>query len=172
MTYLIMGLALLISLLIQIQSPCYAIMGGAKMPFLLSVVIYYALNRGGSVMLISAVLSGFFQDSLSGVPMGYSSLLFCFVGLIVSGFRSYVITESMITPVFFGGVASMVFTLCIYLLLSREGLVFYPLGRLVVRILGSGFLGMVAAPLVFLMISGMDQLVGNIEVKEDIDVFE
>lgn len=172
MTYLVMGVILVLSAVLQVQLPGYALLGGAKVPFLMSVFLYYSLNSDTGVMLTAAFCAGLLQDALSEVPLGYSSFLFCLLGWAVSRFRTYVLSESFVTPAFFGGATSLLFTVAIYIWLSNEGLVSLGAGRLFMRVLGAGFLGMICTPIVFFLARSLDQLVGNIELKEEIDVFE
>ncbi len=172
MTYLVMGVILIVCTVLQIQMPGYAVLGGAKIPFLLSVCLYYSLTRETGVMLAAAFCAGFLQDSLSEIPLGYSAFLFCLLGWAVSRFRNFVVSESFVTPTFFGGVASLIFTISIYMWLAADGLVSFGAGRLFMRFVGAGFLGMICAPVVFFLTRKLDQLVGNVEFNEEIDVFE
>lgn len=172
MTYLVMGVVMIVTAILQVQFPSYAAFGAAKVPFLFSVVIYYSLSHETETMLVSAFCAGFIQDSLSVVPLGYSALIFCVLGWVLARFRRLVISESIITPVFFGAVANMLFTIVMYIWLACDGLVSFGAGRTFMRIIGSGFLGALSAPVVFMLARSLDQLVGNIELKEDIDVFE
>lgn len=172
MTYLVMSIVLYVTAVLQVQLPGFAILGGAKMPLLLAVMLYYALTYDTGAMLVAAVCAGFLQDSLSEIPMGYSSLIFCLIGWLVGRFRTYVMSDSVVTSMFFGGVTSLVFTVVIYIWLSSAGLVSYGFGRLFVRYIGVGILGMICTPIVFLLTRRLDQLVGNVELTEDIDVFE
>lgn len=172
MTYLVMAFILLVSVVLQIGFSGYAILGSAKIPFLMSVVLYYALSRNSGVMVVAAACAGFLNDALSGVPLGYSSLLFCVMGWVVSRFRDYVIMDSLLTSVFFGGIAGFVLIPISYIMLAREGLAYCSLGFLVLKMIGTGLLAMLCTPLLFALGRMLDQLVGNVDIKEDLDVIE
>lgn len=173
MTYLVMAVMLLVAAILQVQTPSFALLGGTKMPLLLSVLLYYALSRETGVMVAAAFFAGFLHDALGGIPLGYSIVLFCLLGWLAGRFRKFVVMESLVTPVFFGFVAGLISVLVFYIILSNSGLVcFCGIGRLLMRIVGTAVLGMFCAPMVFVLARRLDILVGNIEAKEEIDVFE
>ena len=105
MTLVVMASVLIVLAVAQAQLPGFVLLAQARFPFLLSIVLYYALNRETGTMLATAFLAGLLHDALSPVPLGYSTALFCAAGWLASRFRRLVITESPITPVFFGSVA-------------------------------------------------------------------
>ena len=145
--------------------PC-AFLGQAKFPFLMAVVLYYALNRETYVMLVAALCAGLLQDALSYMPLGYSVCCFSVVGWIAGRFRKLVLTESLVTPVFFGGAGGTVVVLVIYVLLARDGAVSYPPGAVAVKVIGAGILGMISTPVLFLVARKLDLIVGNVDVRE------
>lgn len=173
MTWIVMAFALVIGAVLQTVLPAWLFLGQAKFPVLLALVLYYALNRDTPVMLVAAVFAGFLQDILSiGIPLGYSSCCFIVAGWLVGRFRQLVIMDSMLTPVFFGGVAGSVLTLVMYMLLCNAGAAYWPLGMLFLKIAGAGLLGVAVTPVVFLAAQYFDGLMGIIEVKENLDAIE
>jgi len=160
---------LLAGAVIQTLSPSYAMLGQAKVPVLLSLVIYYALNRRTDVMLCAALLAGFLQDALSMIPFGYSSAVFVLAGWLVGRYRKLVMTESMVTPLFFGAAGGVGATLLLSLLLARGGLITFMPHRVLLRTIGDGVLCMCITPVVFLVVGGLERMVGNVKNRESID---
>ena len=168
-TWVVMIIVLVVGGLLQSLLPGYAFLGHVKFPFLLAFVLYYALNWDVAVALLAALLAGLLQDVLSPLPLGYSAFCFCAVGWLANRWRQLVLTEPVITPLFFGGIASMVVTLTQYVLLVRGDLIEGDWGRLVLRLIVAGILGMVSTPLMFLFAGLLDRLVGNVEEKGRLD---
>ena len=166
---LVMVITLLGAALMQTLMPAYAFLGQARFPFLLAVVLYYALNHDAAVMLTAAFLAGLLQDTLGQTPLGYTAFCFCVAGWITSRFSRTVLIESLVTPAFFGGVAAVIVTVVTSVLLLSRGAVSFSPGWLLLKTLGSGFLGMICTPAVFLMVRTLDVHVGNIEVREEVD---
>lgn len=173
MTLMVMALVVFLSALLQTVLPSFALLGHVKFPFLVSVVIYYALYRGGIPMMGSAFAAGITQDILTPMmPPGYSVICFLCIGVILGLFRDIVLTESIFTWGILGGAATAVYMLLMYILLSRSGLIECPLRRGLLKVAGSGLLGCVCAPAIFLFASRFDSLVGNIELRNRSDAFE
>ena len=173
MTLIIMAFVVVVSALLQTSLPVFAVLGHVKFPFLLSVVLYYALSRGSVQMLAAAFMAGLLQDILTPLmPLGYSVMCFCIIGAIVGMFREWVLTESIVTWGVFGGAAGIAFTLLMYVMLLKGGLVICPVRRAILKAVASGLLASVCTPIVFVVTARMDGVVGNIEVKESIHGFE
>ena len=157
-----MFFALPAGVLLQTWLPGFTWLGGAKCPFLASMVLYYAFNRSPAVMLAAATAAGFLQDGLSPIPFGYSSFCFSLIGLLAAAFRQMVLSESVTTQITFGAAAGAALAMGMHLLLSAAGLVQYTFGWTALKVLGSGVLGGVVAPLTFRGIGALDRLVGNV----------
>ena len=164
-----MVIVLMVAALLQLLLPGYASLAQVKFPFLLAGVLYYALNWDLAVVLVAALLAGLLQDILSPMPLGYSAFCFCIAGWIANRWRKLILTESVITPMFFGGIASMAVTLALYVLLARGDLIENAIGWLFLRMIGAGILGMISTPLMFLFAGLLDRLVGNVEEKGSLD---
>lgn len=168
-----MILMLLVGSVLQTILPGYQFLGEAKFPLLFGVVLYFALSRDTGVMLVTALLAGLLQDALTPiVPLGYSSSLFCLMGLVVGRFRDLVLVESLLTASFFGVVASAVMTVGMYMILASNMGMVLSAKRLVLRTAGTALLGGASAPLIFFLATRLDRVVGNIEVRESIDHVE
>jgi rod shape-determining protein MreD len=155
--------------LLQSFLPGWPLLAHARFPVLLAVTLYYALNYKPWVAMIAAFWAGLIQDSLSFVPLGYSSMLFCMVGLIAGRYRKKVLSDAVITAIFFGGIATLGVTLLLYLLLKINNLVACSGTTAALRIFSSGILGLVTAPAVFLVLTVVHRGLDLIE-REDADV--
>jgi rod shape-determining protein MreD len=166
MTGVVAFFVLLAAVLAQVGGPGVAMLGGARAPFLLGAVLYYALRRESHTMLAVALAAGLLQDTLSFIPLGYSVVAFGLAGWIVSRFRDLVIGDTVLAPLCFGAAAAPVVTLFLYLLLIRSGHAGVPVPRLVVRLLGTGLLALAATPACFWLAGRLDALAGNIQTEE------
>jgi rod shape-determining protein MreD len=157
-----MVLVLLGASLAQVLLPGWSWLGQAKFPFLLSAVLYYALNHRPGVTVAAAFLAGLLQDAFSPIPLGYSTFCFCAVGLTGAAFRGLVITEALPTHLLFGGAASAAVTLALWGLLAGSEAVAPPAHWGLLKTLGAGVLGMVTTPAVFAAAGRLDAIVGNV----------
>jgi rod shape-determining protein MreD len=169
MSALVMLIALATCGVLQTHLPAFALLGQAKPPLLLSVVLYYALRRERARMYTSAVLAGLLHDALSPMPFGFSSCAYCVVGACVARYRKVLLTESPITQSFFGGIGAGVATLIVYILLASHSFVEIPPTRLLLRILGTGFYGMLVTPVICLCLWRLDNMLGNIFVAKEVE---
>ncbi len=167
-----MFFVLVSSALLQALLPPIVFLGQGKFPFVLGVVVYYALNRETHVMLAAGFFGGFLIDVLSPVPPGYSAFCLCVIGLIAGRFRKLVLTETILTPIIFGAIAGAVAGILLYIMLVREGLAAWPFFRLVTRIIGAAILGAFCTPIMFAVAGTLDRLGGNVEAKESLDEVE
>jgi len=145
MAYLVMAFSLFLAGLVQ-ATPWLAI---AKPPALLGVVLYYALVRGRRPMLVAAGAGGFIQDALGMSPIGYSSVCFALIGLIVNHFRNLLFTSRVVTHIVIGAVAAGAGALCLGLLLSGGGYVPIDSTLFLSRILATTALGAITVPLIY-----------------------
>jgi rod shape-determining protein MreD len=168
---LTMGLVLFVAALIQGALPGYALLGQAKFPFLLSAVVYYALNRERLWMVTAAFVAGLLHDALSAVPLAASALLYLLAGWIVSCFRKQVDTDALVTYSVFGLSAAAAVSLVTYMVLQRGGHVDCSATVALWRSLGAAALGTVTGPVVFKVLRALDRAVGNVEVREGVRGF-
>jgi len=166
---MLMVMVMIGATLLQALLPGWAVLGHARYPVLLGVVLYYALNHKLWIVIATAFMAGMLQDGLGMVPLGYSSLLFCAVALVAGRYRQLVLSDAVITALFFGGISSFVVSLLLYLLLRSGGFVSCSGTTAVVRIFGSGLLGTITVPLVFICMKLLHRSLG-LQEKEDADV--
>jgi cell shape-determining protein MreD len=166
---MVMLLTLGFGILVQVLAPSVVSMGNIKPPVILGVVVYYALTRSPPLMVAAALLGGLLVDALSPVPLGYSSFCFLVIGAVLSTFRSLVISDALVTPLFFGAVAAPVSVLMGYLLLVQDGSVVWGAGPLFAKMGGSLLLGAVTVMLVFVAVRPMERWVGTRSEEELLD---
>lgn len=150
MNRLLMITAVFSCALIQAVSPAWSEMGQAKPPLLLGVVLYYALTREGSLVLETAILAGFLQDSLGPIPHGFSVLAMVAVALLVNQYRERVFAEHWFTHVTLGIASSALVSLLLYVTLVSTGLrngVHFSF--VMSKALGMSLLGMILIPVIY-----------------------
>jgi len=173
MVWLVMLFSLVVGAVGQSLWPTWAWLGQARVPLLLGLVLYYALNHPAHVMLVAALMAGVFHDAMSQIPLGYSSLWFCLAGWIASRSKGTVLTDSALTQFMFGGLASAFFSLGSFVMLARTGRMGPGVGMVALKVLGSGLLGFIVVPLVCWAIARLERCLGAVERKEGlIDAFE
>ena len=150
MTAIIMIFLLLAAGVLQSMAPAAVWLASSKTPLLLGVTVYYALTHSRGVTVTVAVLAGVIQDSLSLIPVGYSS--FCFAGFafVLHHWRGVMFRDSVVTVAAVGAALGALMTLALYimLLLGTETLS-VPGWWLALKMAGSGLLGLLAVPAVW-----------------------
>jgi rod shape-determining protein MreD len=172
MIWPVMLILALFSAVLQMVVPPLAVLGSAKLPFLVCLVLYYALAHDSMAMLFSCLVTGILQDSLSPLPMGTSVLCFCAVGLPAGWFRRLVNADSPEVAAAFGFAGCTVATVVSYLLLRHSGLLAVPFWNAMWKSLCTGFLGAVMAPVVFKLVGVLDRLLGNMRIKREVHGFD
>ena len=157
----LMTLQMLAAGMLQSLWPAVHALGSAKIPFLLAVVLYYATRHGPWSVLCAALLAGIMQDSLSQIPMGYSALCFVMLGLLVWRIRDFIFRESLLAAVVLGGASGAAASAALLQMLILDGgYAPPPWPTVVLKIAGSGVLGIAVTPLVWSAARRMDRLVG------------
>ena len=172
MTWIIMVFILIAGAVVQTVVPSCGLLGGAKLPVILAVVLYYSLTRSAAVALAAAFIAGFLHDVMSQVPLGHSVFCFCISGWLAGYFRNMVLPDSIFTTIIFGGIVNVVVTMFFYLMLAQDDMIHFSYGLIGLRLGGSLVLGMVCTPVVFHLASWLDRLVGNVEREHSLDGVE
>lgn len=167
MNLVIMAAALLIGATLQQVLPGLTLLGQAKAPIVLSIVLYYALHRSLSLLVTAAIAGGVLCDSLEALPMGYSAAVFSVLGIVAWLYRDVVFSARGVTHMVFGLVAGLGFTLGFYglLLVSDASLREVSWLWIALKAIGTALLGMILAPIVFAVLERFDRLMGNIVVE-------
>ena len=147
--------------------PPVASLGLAKVPLLSAVALYYALTYPRGTAVTAAILAGLIQDSMSLLPIGYSSLCFALFALILAEVRGTLESDSIVTTAVLGGLLAALTTLGLYAMLSVNSLVAdLPLGWVMLKTGGNALLGLVAAPVVCWAALTLERLVGLTPLDE------
>ena len=164
MNLVIMAVALLIGAVVQHVLPGLTLLGQAKAPLVLSVVLYYALHRSLALLVTAAIAGGLLCDSLEALPLGYSTTVFCMLGIIAWLCRDVVFSARGVTHMVFGLLGGLGLTLGLYglLLFSDESLRETAWLWIALKAIGTALLGMILAPVVFAILERLDRLTGNI----------
>lgn len=162
-----MAAALLIAAVTQLVLPGLTLLGQAKAPLVLSVVLYYALHRSLALMLTAAIAGGALCDSLEALPLGYSSIVFGVLGIAAWLHRDGVFSARGVTHMAFGLLAGLLLVFGLYglLLIGGAGLHEISFPRIALKAIGAALFGMVLAPIVFAVLERLDRLTGNIVVE-------
>lgn len=166
MNVLALIFALIVAALLQALFPASRWTGYAPVPVMVSLVIYYALVRPRSILLLAAVGAGLVEDSLGQMPLGYSVFCYCVVGLVIEHFRDSLLVRQGSTHVMVGALVNLGVTLAIMLLLAKDGLIVPDVLHTLLRLLGAVLLGAVTAPLVFAVLARLEQTLGMVEEEE------
>ena len=161
-----MFLLVLAAGLIQDLVPTSLLAGGVKLPLLIGVTLYYAQNHTFTVARIAAILAGIFQDSLSLVPLGYSSFLFGFFVLVVQRLREDLLDRSWRIAAATGALGYAAFIIMMQLLLTvTTDYLTGPTWWFWVRVGMAALLGAVVTPLVWMTARHLDDVLGNEQVR-------
>ena len=164
-----MGL-LVFALQVQLNVPSYGWLGEARVPAVMAVVLYYALQREPWLIMLSSILGGLLIDSQSiGIQLGVFVFFFCITALIASRFRDLVFNESLVTAACFGSVSAVIINFAVYLVLIQDGSIHAPLWWAGLKIFGSGVLGLLVTPVIFKAARSLDVAVGNVFVGQEIN---
>ena len=160
MTAAVMVVAVVLGSAVQALLPASVLFGAAKAPILLGAALYYALTRSQNVTFAAGLLAGLFQDANSLIPLGFSSVCFCLIGLIVYRYRDVVFVYRAVTHMVIGAVSAGAVTVLLALALAGNGMVFLTPGWLLSKVIGSMVLGAFTIPIVFRIIEGLETRLG------------
>lgn len=157
----VMWVSLIFCAVLQAVTPAWERMGIAKLPLILAAVLFYALTRKPTQVVEAAMLGGILQDSLGQVPLGFSSTVFCLVGLTVNRFRERLFSDHWVTHILVGVAAVNAVIVLQYLQLVAAGIRELPASLVFLKMLGSVVLASLCAPIVYRAIARMDRMMGN-----------
>lgn len=166
MNIILMGLALVVAVIVEMIWPVFSLLGQAKPPMVMGVVLYYALHRPLALMVGAAMFGGIMNDSMNALPLGFSSLALVLVGLLARFYRNVVFSRRWITHMVFGTLGSIGMTLVLYglLCLTDSGGREMPVIWVALKVVGVAAYGLVLVPLVFRVMERLDHTVGNMEM--------
>lgn len=162
-----MVVALLVGAVVQQALPGLTLLGQAKAPIVLCVVLYYAFHRSLALMVLAAIAGGVLCDSLEALPMGYSAAVFSVLGIVAWFYRDVVFSARGVTHMVFGLLAGVGLTIGLYglLLIGGESLREAAWSWIAFKAIGTALLGMILAPIIFTVLERLDRLTGNIVME-------
>jgi rod shape-determining protein MreD len=163
--WLIMSFLLILLEVFQLQIPPWTLLGDAKVPLILGLVLYYAMKHDVEHMLMAGLVGGIVQDAMSPVPLGFSSCIYCILGALSIRFRGVVMADAPLTSVLFGAAGGFLAILATDFMLSRSGYLDAPMGWMLLKAAGSALLGALGVPLVFLVAGRLDRWMGNVDAR-------
>lgn len=166
MFVLLLFVSLLASLLLQMAYPAAWTLAGMRPPFVLALALYYALNHRPAAGLIVAFAGGLWLDSLSLVPLGYSSLYLICMVMFASRYRHQVLTEAPVTAAFFGGLAGCGQALFMIGMLISGGYVYGRVPLLLIRLGSAILLALIVTPIVFRLMTSLHRSLNLLDEEE------
>jgi len=160
MHILILVVVTMLISVVQAIMPVVNILGHAKPPLLLGVVIYYALGNKKSWVIAAAILAGLLHDTLSHIPFGVSSLAFTLIGLTIHSQQENLFTQQWITSALLGAVSGFVLTVFLYLVLVGSNQLQMAFVAMLVKAVGVGLIAVLTTPVVCGIIRGLEEKLG------------
>jgi rod shape-determining protein MreD len=148
---------------LQAVIPTGYLVGHARLPVLLGLVVYYALTRRRGPAMRAALLAGFFQDGLSLIPLGYSSFVFCLVAWLINSIRDEVYIHHWTTHVVCGALGNGFQAAILYILLTQAGNLALPASGAALKMGGALCLGAFTVPVIFKAAQTLEEKLGLVE---------
>ena len=145
-----------IGALVQLFLPPWPVFGGAKPPVLAAFVLYYALRLSWRDMWIAVFWAALLHDGLDIGPFGPALLAFPIIGILAYRIRSEVFVDGAITHVVCGTLGAMLVTFTTLIVFAASGQRPIHPGYALLRLVGSGLLGLVTLPLVSLAMNKLE----------------
>jgi rod shape-determining protein MreD len=156
----------LVAAALQATLPTLRWTGHATFPFLLGVVMHYALTHRVSHMVVAALWIGILDDGLGRMPLGISSFGYAACGLLVAYYRESMAVRAWTTHMVLGAGGSLVMTIASWLMLAKEDLVAMPWNWVLFKFAGSAITGAMATPVVIALLHRLDRLLGYVPREE------
>lgn len=166
MTVLVLMVAVVLGAVVQATLPALSAAGGVQVPFMVGVVIYYALCRDLAILLTAAIVAGLVVDAMGLMPLGYSSFCYVLVGLAAQRYRETVLVRQWTTHVLFGALANGLVALMLSLMLGLSHVSDIGIGWALAKVAGAMVAGAIVVPFVFRFIAYLDRTVGNVIAGE------
>lgn len=142
--------------LIQLFLPAWPLFGGIKPPVLAAFALYYALHRSPRGMWIAVFWAALLHDGLDLGGFGPALIGFPVIGVLAHRVRLEIFVDGLVTQMIFGALGAMLVTLITILLYAVTGQRPFLFGYTLLRIVGSGLLGMATLPLVALTMNKLE----------------
>jgi len=148
MTRTLMLGGIFVGALVQLALPPWPMFGGMKPPVLAAFALYYALHRSPRGMWIAVFWAALLHDGLDVGGLGPALLSFPIIGVLAHRVRLEIFVDGAVTQMFFGAIGAMLVTLLTLVIYTISGQRPFHFGYALLRLTGSGLLGMVTLPLV------------------------
>jgi len=136
----------------QTLLPAPGVFGSMEWPILLSLVLCISLRVDRPYAWLAGLLAGLLHDVFCPAPLGVSLPFFLLIALGANTLREDIFEDQIITYAVLGFLGALVQILYFSLIFLVTGLRPLHIGPLIIRLLGSGLLGLVATPLISLLI--------------------
>ncbi len=153
MTKRFITLLLLFGTSLQTLLPGPAFLGSTEWPILLGLILCIALRTDRPGALYAGGLAGLLHDAFSPAPLGVSIPFFILIALGVHAVREEVFSDQIITYFVLGLLGGLSKALYFIFIFSVFGLRPVGAGVIAVHLWGSALLGVLTAPLLFLLLS-------------------
>lgn len=148
MRYVIMLAGIAIGALVQLFLPAWPFFGGIKPPVLAALVLYYSLNRAPRDMWLAVFWAAVLHDGLDLGAFGPALLAFPVIGFLAHRIRFEIFVDGVVTQFIVGALGAVLAMLVMVLVYAITGQRPFHFGYTMLRLIGSGLLGMVTLPLV------------------------
>ncbi|MCF7837040.1 MAG: rod shape-determining protein MreD [Candidatus Marinimicrobia bacterium] len=140
--------------------PPWAVLAGARPPWLLGLSVYYALSARPPRALVGALLTGLVQDALSATPMGYSAACHLLLAAFILRVRAEVFVRHWATQALFGALGALTTATALLFLLAPAGAAHWPPGLVLWRLAGWTVAGLLVTPLACALALRLERLLG------------
>jgi rod shape-determining protein MreD len=142
--------------LFQLYLPAWPMFGGIKPPVLAAFALYYALHRSQRGMWIAVFWAALLNDGLDLGTFGPALLSFPLIGILAHRVRLEIFVDGAVTQMIFGALGAMLVMFVTILVYAGTGQRPFHFGYALLRILGSGLLGLATLPLVSLAMNKLE----------------
>jgi rod shape-determining protein MreD len=147
---ILMLVGITLGALLQLFLPPWPIFGGIKPPILMAFALYYALNDSRSGMWIAVFWAALLHDGLDLGGFGPALIAFPVIGLLVHRVRLEIFVDGAVTQMICGALGAIFLLLVTTLIYTINGQRPFHFGYTLLRLIGSGILGMVTLPVISL----------------------
>lgn len=162
MRIVVLLLSTVIAAILQYYLPGWSFFAHARYPFLFGVVFYFGLRGDIPFLILSAIVAGGMCDTLSGMPLGYSCVLFGLAAFaarhLIKGFS---LEGEYLSVSFFGAVLIFVIIILEYFMLTYRGMINLSFSYALMKGIGNGLQALFIVPLTVFYVGKMDVSLGN-----------
>ena len=169
MRIIVLLLSTVIAAVLQYYLPGWSFFANARYPFLFAVVLYFGFRTNVQFLILSAIIAGGMCDTLSGVPLGYSCVLFGLSALLarhsVTGLSR---DGEYIAASFLGAVLIFVIIIIEYFMLTMRDMIDLSFSYAFMKGIGNGLQAMFVVPLTIWFVGRLEFSLGVVGEKRDV----